>query len=237
MRPSRRWDCRITTLLPAFFAAMLALGSSAALGASAELPERDNGHRPLRANPQDDAPDPQPAQSFLGYDGAPDFTVVPRIEQLGNYPCAACHAHLEANPERRKLSAPHPAALDHGDGRLWCLDCHDADSRNELVTSAGERVSFDRADLVCGQCHGAVHRDWVFGVHGKRVADWQGPREYYACAHCHDPHDPAVRPRAPEPPPKVRAGLEPMPDGNHHQTRYPWRAQEQESDDEEQAGQ
>jgi hypothetical protein len=183
--------------------AVLALAGQAV----AELPAPENGHRPLRGNPVTAAPDPAPPAPFDGYLNAPAFEVVARQGELKFYPCAACHDQMTPNPERRKLFSPHPAALDHGDGRLWCLDCHAAEGRNELHTLAGERVSFDRADRVCAQCHYTPHRDWVFGAHGKRVADWQGERRIYSCAHCHDPHAPAVRPRAPEPPPPVRAGL------------------------------
>ena len=218
-----------------FSAALLAAIAAVAfaLVAVAQLPEREDGHRPLRSHPQDEPPSSEPAESFTGYPDAPDFTAVPRVGELDHFPCSTCHAAMSPNPERRELMAPHPAALDHGDGRFWCLDCHVADSRDELATLADKRVSFDQADQVCAQCHYDVHEDWVFGVHGKRVGNWQGPREIYSCAHCHDPHDPALRPRAPEPPPRVRAGLEPMPDGAHHAPLYPWRQHEQESTNEE----
>jgi len=200
----------------------------------AALPAPENGHRPLRSHPQDKPPSGEPSQAFTGYPGAPDISVLGRIDELSFYPCSMCHAEMPANPERRELMAPHQIALDHGDGRMWCLDCHAPESRDQLATLAGERLSFDEADRVCSQCHADVHQDWAFGVHGKRVGRWQGPREIYSCAHCHDPHDPGLRPRAPEPPPPVRAGLEPMPHGdyrdnhrdnhhnNHHQPLYPW---------------
>jgi hypothetical protein len=193
------------------------------LAALAELdPPGPEGHRVLRDNPPAEAANPQPASSFTADDGAPELSVVSREGALSHYPCADCHAHMPANAERRELYAPHPAALDHGDGRFWCLDCHDAEERNVLKTLAGESVSFDRADRVCGQCHYAVHRDWRFGAHGKRVGDWQGQREVYGCAHCHNPHEPAVRPRAPEGPPGIRAGLEAMPVGDAHHRVFPW---------------
>jgi hypothetical protein len=185
--------------------------------AVAQLPAPENGHRPLRGNPVATAPDPAPPAPFDGYVNAPAFDVVSRRGELKFFPCAACHDQMTPNPERRKLFSPHPAALDHGDGRFWCLDCHAAEGRNELHTLTGQRVSFDRADRVCAQCHYTPHRDWAFGAHGKRVADWQGDRRIYSCAHCHDPHAPAVRPRAPEPPPPVRAGLArpELEDGGH----------------------
>ena len=136
------------------------------LWASAQLPDREDGHRPLRGNPAVTPPDAEPSESCVGYSDAPDFTVVPRIEELNHFPCSNCHAAMGVNRERRELRAPHPAGLDHGEGRLWCLDCHDADDRDRLMTSAGERVSFNRADQSCARCHSDVHRDWVFGAHG-----------------------------------------------------------------------
>jgi hypothetical protein len=184
-----------------------------ALAAVAELPPPpEEGHRPLRDNPAGPAPDPTPPEAFTGYPDAPSYAVVPREKSLSHYPCATCHAQMPVNETRRKLAAPHPAALDHGDGRFWCLDCHHGEDRNVLKTSAGTTVDFNRADKVCASCHAGPHRDWTFGVHGKRVGQWQGERTYYGCAHCHNPHDPALRPRAPEGPPGIRAGLEPMPD-------------------------
>ncbi|MFN2328557.1 MAG: hypothetical protein ABR612_06545 [Chromatocurvus sp.] len=203
-----------------------------ALAPAADLPPvSEEGHRPLRENPAGPEPDPTPPAGFTGYPDAPDFDLVSRREALSHYPCAECHAHMPANPERRKLFSPHPGVLDHGDGRFWCLDCHDAENRNELTTLAGGAVDFDRADQVCSQCHAGVHRDWTFGAHGKRVARWQGERSAYSCAHCHNPHDPRVRPRAPEGPPGVRAGLEPMPDkGRKHPRVYPWQPVDEESE-------
>jgi hypothetical protein len=79
-----------------------------------------------------------------------------------------------------------------------------------LQTLRGDKVDFDDAYLVCGQCHFNRQKDWYFGAHGKRVADWRGPRTLYNCTHCHDPHTPAIAPRAPARPPPVRAGLKPM---------------------------
>lgn len=180
------------------------------------LPAPTDGHRVLRDNAPGMAPPTEPV-AFSGFEDAPSFTVVPREDKLSYYPCAMCHANLPVNPEPRRLMAPHPAALNHGSGRFWCLDCHTADNRNALKTLAGEPVSFNDSHLVCGQCHYQPQRDWYFGAHGKRVGNWQGERTIYSCTHCHDPHDPSVKPRAPEAPPPVRQGLAPMPD-HHHET-------------------
>jgi len=122
---------------------------------------------------------------------------------------------MPTNPAPRKLYAPHQAALDHGDGRFWCLQCHAPEERNSLTLMTGETLSFDASWQLCGQCHYQPQKDWAFGAHGKRLDNWQGERELYNCTHCHDPHSPAIKPRAPESPPPVRHGLSPMPAGMH----------------------
>jgi hypothetical protein len=168
--------------------------------------------RPLRDNAPAEMLGPAEPVGFSGYPGAPPFSVVPRKDQLTFFPCTACHADLKPNPVPRLLSeAPHNASLHHGDGRFWCLDCHQLKDRDHLHTLAGQPVDFDAAYLVCGQCHAARQRDWFFGAHGKRVANWRGERTLYNCTVCHDPHSPGLKPRAPSPPPPVRAGLQRMP--------------------------
>ncbi len=141
------------------------------------------------------------------YPDAPAVSVVPRGEELAFFPCQQCHAAIETNPEIRDLRV-HTMEFDHGEGRIWCLNCHDSENRDYLTTLLGDQVSLEHAHLVCGGCHGGVERDWYFGAHGKRVGNWQGERLLYGCSHCHDPHDPAIQPRAPSPPPPVRKGLE-----------------------------
>ena len=158
---------------------------------------------------------------FEGYANAPQVTVVPRKDELFFYPCDQCHADMEADPEIRKLDTPHHAEIQHGRGRIWCLSCHDLENRNNLVTLLDEPVDFDEAHVVCGGCHASQHKDWVFGAHGKRVASWRGERVQYNCTQCHDAHDPAIAPRAPEPPPRARAGLELEP-GKIHQAAPIW---------------
>jgi hypothetical protein len=93
---------------------------------------------------------------------------------------------------------------------MWCLDCHQGTDRDMLHTVSGTKVDFDQSYLVCGACHSARQRDWYFGAHGKRVANWKGERQIYACTHCHDPHSPTLKPRAASKPPPLRAGLAPM---------------------------
>ncbi len=168
-------------------------------------------HRPLRENQPPAMPEPTEPETFSGYPGAPAFSVLPRKDQLSLYPCSQCHKALPLNTKARKLAAaPHPAALAHGGGRIWCLDCHQGSDRDVLHAVGGAKIDFNESHLLCGQCHSARHKDWYFGAHGKRVAGWQGERQVYACTHCHDPHKPAIAPRAPGKVPPVRAGLAPM---------------------------
>jgi hypothetical protein len=189
---------------------MLALGARADAASEAATSQPPPTHRSLRDNAPNDNPEPTEPRAFTGYPGAPAFSVVPQKDQLTYFPCSACHNVLPPNPQPRKLNAPHPAALLHGNGRIWCLDCHQLKDRDWLHTLAGQPVDFNDAYLVCGQCHFNRQKDWYFGAHGKRVANWRGERVIYNCTHCHDPHDPTLKPRAPGKPPPVRAGLEPM---------------------------
>ena len=141
------------------------------------------------------------------YPDAPALTIRPRQEALAMFPCQQCHAALQTNPAIRDVRI-HASEFDHGAGRIWCLNCHESEDRNYLTTLLGERVSFEQAHQVCGGCHGGVERDWYFGAHGKRVGNWQGERIVYGCTECHNPHSPAIGPRAPLPPPPVRRGLQ-----------------------------
>jgi hypothetical protein len=168
-------------------------------------------HRPLRENQPPSLPEPTEPQVLGGYAGVAAFSVVPRKPSLALYPCSQCHKLLPWNKQPRLLvAAPHAASLQHGQGQFWCLDCHLGPEHDALHSVAGTRIDFDSSYLLCGQCHSARQRDWVFGAHGKRVANWRGDRELYSCTHCHDPHDPVILPRAPSGPPPLRAGLAPM---------------------------
>ena len=183
----------------------------AAAGAAADTASAPLTHRPLRSNQPPAALPPTTPGPIAGPPGAPPHTVVPRQQHLALFPCSQCHKVLPLNTTPRQLvAAPHPAALQHGQGRMWCLDCHQGTDRDVLHGIGGQRIGFNESSQLCAQCHSARHRDWVFGAHGKRVADWRGDRQLYACTHCHDPHNPALAPRAPSRPPPVRAGLVPM---------------------------
>ncbi len=177
------------------------------------------------AEAQETPESPQPLR-FEGYPGAHEFEVVPRKDDLFFYPCTQCHAAMEPNPEIRPLNAIHDSDLEHGRGRIWCLSCHDLENRDYLRTLLAELVDFDEAHLVCGGCHANRHKDWYFGAHGKRIANWQGDRTLYNCTHCHDAHNPAIKARAPKPAPPVRAGLK-LERGIEHEKSSIWDTQEE----------
>ncbi|MEN8165960.1 MAG: cytochrome C [Pseudomonadota bacterium] len=160
-----------------------------------------------------------PEEQFIQYPDRPAPHVPPRKDKLTFYPCSQCHEYWETIPEPRKLLPVHDVGLVHGQGRLWCLVCHDPDDRDHLRTVRGDKVDFNDAWRVCGQCHSNRQKDWYYGAHGKRVSTWDGEPTRYNCTHCHNPHRPPIIQRKPQPKPPVRAGLEPMQrQVRHHQT-------------------
>jgi hypothetical protein len=121
----------------------------------------------------------------------------------GIYPCSGCHAGMTPNPARRALTEMHgDIELRHDEEHRWCLDCHDAADRDSLHLASGEKVPFAESYRLCGQCHGEKYRDWRAGVHGRRIGEWNGHKEYLLCAHCHNPHRPGFQPIVPKPAPR-----------------------------------
>ena len=110
---------------------------------------------------------------------------------------------LPVNRTRRELvfHTEIQAIFNHDSEHRWCLDCHDATNRDFLHLANGDRISFDESYLLCGQCHGEKLRDWKAGVHGRRIGDWNGEKQYLLCVNCHIPHQPKFRPLAPKPAP------------------------------------
>lgn len=149
------------------------------------------------------------------FPGSGNFNVVPSKRDIDMHPCKNCHQWVESNPEPRKLAAPHDNfELQHGlhgKGGFWCFTCHDAKNDLRLKTFEGDQVDYDHAYVVCTQCHVQQGRDWANGAHGKRVGNWDGPREVLNCTACHYQHRPAIEPRGPMPGPAMRVGL-PRPD-------------------------
>jgi hypothetical protein len=128
---------------------------------------------------------------------APPFTE-------GIFPCSDCHSEIVPNPQRRELVDFHDdisAIFDHDSENRWCLDCHDMNTRDSLKLASGKLLDFKESYKLCGQCHGVKLRDWKVGVHGKRIGEWNGKKEYLLCVHCHNPHSPRFKSLTPEPPP------------------------------------
>jgi len=159
----------------------------------------------------------------------PPFTVsarIPVLEDEGLYPCSDCHDgdFVVSNPTVRELVEMHDTSevkLQHGGGRFWCLTCHHSEDRDSLASLKGQPISFDESFLLCGQCHFDRQQDFFKGAHGKRLGNWQGERLVEVCTGCHDPHEPAIKPRKPFAPPAIRAGLSPAPP-SHHTVKMPW---------------
>ncbi len=141
--------------------------------------------------------------TIRSYSSETEFFVVPPVAFSSDYfPCSECHKDLEANPEKRNLHQHTEIVYkDHAEDERWCLDCHDPADRDKLLLTTGEKVGFDASHKICWQCHGSLHNDWQHGIHGKRIGNWDGRKQYYLCAACHNPHTPAFRPITPEPPP------------------------------------
>ncbi len=132
-----------------------------------------------------------------------EAVVKPRTEQMTLYPVCGIGCHNGIFPEPVESDAPPraltmhtdiiPDALDlqHGNGALWCLDCHDATTRNMFVDNAGGLIDFNQPQQLCGKCHGQVYGDWRDGLHGKRTGEWAatGKKRWFVCTECHNPHD------------------------------------------------
>jgi hypothetical protein len=119
----------------------------------------------------------------------------------GIFPCMACHANQKANKTRRELMFHQDINLKHDAEHRWCLDCHDADNRDQLHLASGEPVPFSESYRLCGQCHGEKYRDWRAGVHGRRTGNWNGNKTYLLCVNCHSPHEPHFKALEPKPMP------------------------------------
>ena len=133
-----------------------------------------------------------------------EIAVSPPPFSDGIFPCNDCHSSQTPNPVRRKLVDFHEEISDmfnHDSQNRWCLDCHDLNNRDSLKLASGKLLDFKKSYKLCGQCHGDKLRDWKVGVHGKRIGEWNGKKEYFLCVSCHNPHSPKFAQLKPEPPP------------------------------------
>ncbi len=150
--------------------------------------------------------------AYALFPDAPGFAVIPSVRDRDMHPCGNCHTWTTSDSTPRVLKQPHDNfSLEHGlhgKGGFWCFTCHTLDGgTGALKTLEGQTLDFNEAYVLCSQCHAKEARDWVFGAHGKRVANWQGDRQVYNCTVCHYQHRPAIKPREALPGPQVRQGL------------------------------
>lgn len=149
--------------------------------------------------------------AYALFPDVPAFSVIPSARDRDMHPCSNCHTWTKSDLTPRRLKKPHDNfelrhGL-HGKGEFWCFTCHTLDGKGGLRTFEGRKLDFNEAYILCSQCHVREARDWVFGAHGKRVANWTGERQVYNCTVCHYQHDPSIEPRAALAGPVVRQGL------------------------------
>ena len=162
--------------------------------------------------------------------------VKPRSEKMSFLSACGTACHNGVTPKgfpKDKRAVPIPTMeamvpsvkdLQHGRGRIWCLDCHHSTERNKFVDNFGDQVSFDQPQLLCGKCHGDKLRDWRDGIHGKRIGEFAstGKKRWFTCPECHNPHNVQDGERnkgfvqlQPEPPPQLPKGMK---DAKYEQT-------------------
>ena len=171
------------------------------LGLVATYPQL--GGNPAFGQPVDD---PDAASQGLAPRSEQEFPVPLKELPKTITPCRACHGpekDFPVNSKRREDLLVHKnVKLNHGGVRVWCLDCHHPENRDYLAPlSDGKLIPFDKTYLLCGKCHGTKYRDWRNGIHGRRTGYWNGPKNYYLCINCHDPHSPKYKSIEPMPPP------------------------------------
>jgi Zn finger protein HypA/HybF involved in hydrogenase expression len=91
-------------------------------------------------------------------------------------------------------------------GSLSCDSCHDQD-RTKLHLADGKILEMGDVRVLCAQCHGVQHRDYVHGSHGGMTGYWdtrRGPRSRNLCVDCHAPHAPQYPMFLPVHPPRDR---------------------------------
>lgn len=146
-----------------------------------------------------------PSEKEAGYIDRAEYlyaeaVMKPRIPLLKYFPCVNCHngtfvkVPKDLNPRlivMHKDIVPNSLHIEHGHGRMWCLDCHNPTNRNTLIDHRGKEISFNQPQLLCGKCHGQIFHDWRLGVHGKRVGSWEkgGKKRWWGCTECHNPHN------------------------------------------------
>lgn len=131
-----------------------------------------------------------------------EFYVEARQPQMLHYACSECHnkpleeLKLEVLPGEKKAHWD-VHILHASSATMKCGTCHNSENLDELRTIEGAKLNFNESYKLCGQCHSSQLNDWIGGAHGKRLGGWTKPRVVKSCASCHNPHNPAIKPRWP----------------------------------------
>lgn len=133
----------------------------------------------------------------------PPFYTLKRTGKLERFRCSNCHTKTKTKPfpesDKSDRKAHWKITLNHWEGgNMNCSTCHGNESSDQLETTDGRAVPFDRPAQLCETCHGKQVQDWKGGAHGKQYRSWKGPQVRYNCTTCHDPHDPSFKKKWPE---------------------------------------
>lgn len=135
--------------------------------------------------------------------------------------CHACHVKKEKAvfPRQGRPVKEHgeiPSA--HGSKQLSCHNCHDPNNSNYLRSTDEVRSDFRNSSPVCSTCHAIVFKDWLGGLHGKRLITADHVRQQLHCIDCHSPHSVTFKKmRAKSPPRKPKFLVEEAPGHEGHE--------------------
>lgn len=132
---------------------------------------------------------------------------------LTQYPCTSCHQGRKIVMENKRIKDAHQNIQPVHPKQIGahCATCHAPEDVELLALQDGQRATMDQPYRLCAQCHFAQVAAWAGGAHGKRLDGWQGRRVVMACPDCHDPHNPALRPRIPFRAPQIERIRTPIP--------------------------
>ena len=131
---------------------------------------------------------------------------VPPLSVVDLDACIDCHEGLIVNKQKRLLtgSVHEDLIFDHPGFEQeisWCYYCHQTGALEKLILKNGNTITYQQSYGLCVQCHLREHREWEVGIHGKRIGEWNGKKQYMSCVDCHDPHSPRIQPLEPMKPP------------------------------------
>ncbi|HLD73419.1 MAG TPA: hypothetical protein VJB34_00760 [Bdellovibrionota bacterium] len=138
--------------------------------------------------------------SFLIFAG-PHIEIVPRENKIKNFPCMECHKQSLSKAVKNKKDH-RELVLKHMPEVGACFLCHSKTEPNKLNLLEGQKLGFNEAYTLCGQCHGLRLAEWRESIHGKQKGSWAGDKIKLSCTECHDAHNPKFPKFKAVPPPK-----------------------------------